>query len=64
MFGIKKILWYFKVDEILEKEPLPNITSNIQVNEVSAARDHVQISQLQNFAFDFNVSSLNNLILL
>lgn len=63
MFGIKQVSWYFEIGKVSEEEPLPSITSNIQVKEVSAASDHVQISQLQKFVFDFNVSSLNNLIL-
>lgn len=56
LFGVKLISWHFEIADILEEYPLPNITSSIQVKGVSAASDHIQIGQLQNFSFDFTMA--------
>ncbi|XP_035224476.1 protein KIAA0100-like isoform X2 [Stegodyphus dumicola] len=54
-FGIKLIALHLEVGDFLEDAKLPNIVSQLEVKEVSAASDHIQIGHLLKLALEINV---------
>ncbi|XP_054707310.1 LOW QUALITY PROTEIN: protein hobbit-like [Uloborus diversus] len=55
-FGIKFISAHLEIGEVSEIETLPSILSSFEIKDISAASDHVQIGQLQKFAFELQVA--------